>query len=61
MILTGLLILSSGLFLMTVASIPPISQRVRGLFYGWKLVGLALVAMALASGPIMLTNLRRRG
>ena len=52
MVLTGLLILSSGFFLITVASIPPISQRMRGLFYGWKLVGLTMVASALSSGLI---------
>ena len=49
MVLTGLLILSSGFFLITVASIPPISQRIRGSFYGWKLVGLTMVASAMAS------------
>ena len=52
MVLTGLLILSSGFFLITVASIPPISQRIRGLFYGWKLVGLSALVLALISGPI---------
>ena len=49
MVLTGLLILASGFFLVTVASIPPISHRIRGLFYGWKLVGLSVVAQAVAS------------
>ena len=49
MALTGLLILSSGFFLMTIAIIPAISYRVRGSFYGWKLVGFTMVVMALAS------------
>ena len=52
MALTGLLILSSGFFLMTIASIPAINHRVRGSFYGWKLVGLTMVVNALASGPV---------
>ncbi len=52
MALTGLLILSSGFFLMTIASIPAISHRVRGSFYGWKLVGLTMVVNALAAGPV---------
>ena len=49
MALTGLLILCSGFFLMTIASIPAINHRVRGSFYGWKLVGLTMVTNGLAS------------
>ena len=52
MTLTGLLILSSGFLLMTVAGIPEVNRRIQGLFYGWKLVGLALLVNGLASGPI---------
>jgi len=49
MTLTGLLILSSGFFLMTVATAQAVAPRVRSLFYGWKLVGLTMVSNALAS------------
>ena len=52
MVLTGLLVLCSGFLLITVASISPVSHRMRGLFYGWKLVGLSSLVMALISGPI---------
>ena len=50
MVLTGLLILCSGFFLITVASIPPIRHRMRDLFYRWKLVGVAVLVMALVAG-----------
>ena len=50
--LTGLLILSSGIVLITIAGVPEFNRRIRGVFYGWKLVGLALLATGLASGPI---------
>ena len=50
--LTGLLLLSSGFVLMTFASIPVVSHRIRGLFYGWKLVGLSALVLILVSGPI---------
>ena len=52
MTLTGLLLLSSGFFLMTLASIPAINQRMGGLFYGWKLVGLALLVNGMVGGPV---------
>ena len=52
MTLTGLLLLSSGFFLMTLASIPTINRRLGGLFYGWKLVGFALLVNALVGGPL---------
>lgn len=48
----GLLLLASGVIFMAVASFPAVSIRVRGLFYGWKLVGLALLITALAGGPV---------
>ena len=31
---------------------PNASTRIRGLFYGWKLVGLTLLVTALAGGPV---------
>ncbi|PKB66284.1 MAG: MFS transporter [SAR202 cluster bacterium Io17-Chloro-G4] len=37
---------------MTLASFPAVSTKVRGLFYGWKLVGLTLLITALAGGPV---------
>ena len=49
---TGLLLLASGFILMTLASFPTVSPRVRSLFYGWKLVGVTLLVTALASGPV---------
>ena len=49
MTLTGLLILSSGFFLMTFATVHAVIPRVRNLFYGWKLVGLTMVSNALAA------------
>ncbi len=52
MILSGLLVLSSGFLLITLASVPAINHRMRGLFYGWKMVGVAVLVMALVSGPI---------
>ena len=52
MTLTGLLLLSSGFFLMTLASIPTINHRLKGLFYGWNLVGLALLVNGLVGGPV---------
>ena len=52
MILTGLLVLSSGLAIIAVAGAPEFNRRMRGMFYGWKLVGVAMLVTALASGPI---------
>ena len=52
MTLTGLLILSSGFFLMTFATVQAVTPRVRNLFYGWKLVGVAMLVVGLVSGPI---------
>ncbi len=52
MTLTGLLILSSGFLLITAAGIPEFNRRVRGLFYGWHLVGITLFITALAGGPV---------
>ncbi len=52
MTLPGLLILGSGFILLTFATVRAVSPRLRNLFYGWKLVGLGVLVMVLASGPI---------
>ena len=52
MALTGLLILFSGFLLITIGSIPPITHRMRGLFYGWKLVGVSMLVFTMVSGTI---------
>ena len=39
---TGLLILASGLFLMTFASMPGVGRRIRGLSYGWYVVAACM-------------------
>ena len=52
MILTGLLVLSSGLAIIAFAGVPGVNRRMQGMFYGWKLVGVALLVNGLASGPI---------
>ena len=52
MTLTGLLILTSGFLLITVVGTAEVGRRVSGLFYGWKLVGLAMLVTALAGGPV---------
>ena len=56
MIMTGLLILSSGFLLMTFATIQVVTPRARNLFYGWKLVGISTVAIALASSAESVTR-----
>ena len=55
MVVTGFLILSSGLLLMTVGGMPEIIARGRQVvygFYGWKLVALTLFSNCLAGGPV---------
>ena len=52
MIWPALLILGSGFVLVTFATVHAVTPRVRNLFYGWKLVGLGVFVMILASGPI---------
>ena len=37
---TGLLILASGVLLMTIVGTPEVARRIRGMFYGWVLAGL---------------------
>ena len=53
MALTGLLILTSGFCLVTLASIPAIKHRMRGLFYGWKMVGVSVLVGSLVSGSLL--------
>ena len=53
MALTGLLLLCSGFFFLTLGSIPTINHRMGRLFYGWKLVGLAFLVNGLVGGPVM--------
>ena len=48
----GFWLLTSGIIFMTIASYPPVSTRVRGLFYGWKMVGYALLINTVSSGPV---------
>ena len=48
----ALLILSSGFLLITIATAPEAHRRVRTLFYGWKIVSLAMLINALSSGPV---------
>ena len=52
MVVTGLLILSSGIALISLATVPGFSHRVQRLFYGWQLAGLGLIVGVLASGPV---------
>ena len=49
---TGLLILASGFLLMTVASVPEVRRRVRGMFYGWFMAGLGGLIMILGTVPL---------
>ena len=51
MTFTGLLILAFGFFLMTLASIPEVSRRTRGSFYGWWLVAISSI-IRMASIPL---------
>ena len=52
MTLTGLLILSSGFFLVTIATVQAVTPRLRGMFYGWWLVAISGFVMILASVPV---------
>ena len=52
MTFTGLLILGSGVFLMTLGSVPEVSRRVRGMFYGWVMAGLGALITALGAVPL---------
>ena len=52
MTFTGLFILASGVFLMALGSVPEVSRRTRGMFYGWFMAGLGAVTMALGETPL---------
>ena len=53
MTLAGLLVLSSGFFLMSLAVAPEVNRRVRrGIFYGWWLTGIAAVIMVIGTVPL---------
>ena len=47
-----MLIRASGFLLMTVASVPEVGHRVRGMFYGWRMAGLGTLIMALGTAPL---------
>ena len=51
---TGLLILASGFLLMAVGSLPEVSRRMRGTFYGWFMAGLGGLIMAVGTAPLSL-------
>ena len=48
----SLLITAFGIFLVTLAGIPEVSRRTRGLFYGWWLVPLSGFIKVLSSAPL---------
>ena len=49
---TGLLILVSGFLLMALGSVPEVTRRMRGMFYGWFMTGLGALILALGSAPL---------
>ena len=49
---TGLLILASGVLLMTIVGTPEVARRIRGMFYGWVLAGLGALVMAMGIVPV---------
>ena len=51
MMSTGLLLLASGLFLMTLGGIPEVVRRSRRVFRGWFLAGVGALIMALGDAP----------
>ena len=48
----GLLVVGSGLFLLAMGSLPEVSHRVRGMFYGWLMAGLGALIMAVGTVPL---------
>ena len=50
MTITGLLILGSGFFLLTLVGVPEVSRHIRGLHYGWVIVGLGSVMWVTSTG-----------
>ena len=51
MTFTGLLILGSGLFLMTLGGVPEVARRMRGMFHGWFMAGLGAIIMVVGDTP----------
>ena len=52
MTFAGLLILSSGVFLLALGSLPEVSRRTRSMFYGWVMAGIGALVMALGEVPL---------
>ena len=52
MTFAGLLILASGLLLMSLASMSEVAHRTRRIFYGWFMAGLGALIMALVEVPL---------
>ena len=52
MTFTGLLILASGVFLLTLGGLPEVSRRTRKMFYGWMMAGLGALVLALGVVPL---------
>ena len=52
MTFAGLLILASGICLMTLAGVPEASRRLRGMFYGWVMAGVGALVMAMGTVPL---------
>ena len=48
----GLLILASGLLLMSLAGVSEVARRSRRMFYGWFMAGLGALIMALVEVPL---------
>ena len=51
MMSTGLLVLASGLALMTIASVPEVVRRARRVFRGWLVAGIGALVLAVADAP----------
>ena len=49
---TGLLVLASGIVVMSIAVTPEVRRRLQGLFYGWIMAGLGALIMALGTVPL---------
>ena len=51
MMSTGLLVLASGLALMTIATAPGVVRRARSVFRGWFVAGIGALVLAVADAP----------
>ena len=52
MTVAGILIMASGLLILALTSVPPVTQRLRGgIFYGWWAIALAATVMILSIVP----------